>query len=215
MKKFICAAAAALAIVPVTLCACAQEINLADFISERRAQVYLYADDDIEVKVHISSRETPYLSDGYCGEMSDVCEIFIKFSQSPESVDAHIDGRGGEMSYMSVTDNFYLSFAGTDTGDSVVVDLVCDGEERSVTAPSVLYDGVISPEAALESAKSYDADCFDALTDGKNFEGEIYVRLLADEGRCYYYVGLTDREGNTHAYLVDGENGSVIAERTA
>ena len=39
------------------------------------------------------------------------------------------------------------------------------------------------------------------------------MRLLADEGKCYYYVGVIDREGNTAAYLVDGENGNVIAER--
>lgn len=202
------------AVTAMGLCACTGGgINYADFISERRAQVYLYEDDNLTVKVHISSRENPYLSDGYKGEMGDLCEIFVKFSQNPDNVTVRLGESGGEMSYMSVTDSFYISFTGGDSGDSAKLTLTCDGEERQVEAPSVLYGGVISPEDALTGVVSYDGDTFAALTDGKNFEGEIYVRLLADEGKCYYYVGVIDRDGNTSAYLVDGENGNVIAER--
>ncbi len=213
MKKFFCAAFLAMTAMLVTFTACGGGLDYADYISERRAQVYLYEDDNISVKVHISSRETPYLSDGYKGEMTDLCEIFIKFAQSPESVTATLNGHGGEMSYMSVTDSFYLSFSGGAAGQSADITLTCDGEERKIAAPSVLYDGVISCEDALESARQYDGETFSALTDGNNFEGEIYVRLLSDEGKCYYYVGVIDREGDTSAYLVDGENGNVIAQR--
>lgn len=197
----------------LTLTACAKEINYADFISERRAQVYLYEDDSLSVKVHLSSRESPYLSDGYKGEMQDMCEIFVKFAQSPDKVTVRLGESGGEMSYMSVTDSFYISFSARDYGDAAELTLCWDDEEKTISAPSVLYSGVITPEEALESTRQYDGATFSALTDGNNFEGEIYVRLLSDEGKCYYYVGVTDREGNTSAYLVDGENGNVIAER--
>lgn len=189
------------------------EINYTDYISEKRDRVYLYEDDNLTVKVQLTSRESPYLSDGYKGDMQDICEIFVKFSQSPENVTATLGESGGEMSYMSVTDSFYLSFAAAEIGDSASVTLTCDGTERQIDATGVLYDGVITCEDALESARQYDGDLFAALTNGNNFEGEIYVRLLADEGKCYYYVGVIDREGNTSAYLVDGENGNVIAER--
>ena len=214
MKKFLCAIITSLSAASAILCACAgSKIDYTDFISERRYEVYMYADDKISVKVHVSSREAPYLSDGYKGEMSDMCEIFVKLEDNYNKVDVRLEERGGEMSYMSVTDSFYISFSGAPTGDSVPITLTCDGEVLQITAPSVLYSGVISPEEALASAKDYDGDTFEALTNGKNFEGEIYVRLLADDGKCYYYVGVIDRSGNTSAYLVDGENGYVIAER--
>lgn len=211
MKKILFAAAAlaALSILP----SCAKEVNYSDYISELRYKVYLYEDDDIKVKVNLTSRESPYLSDGYKGDMQDMCEIFIKFAQSPDEVSVRLGESGGEMSYMSVTDSFYISFAAGEMGDSAALTLDCDGEEREITAPSALYSGVISPEQALDSARQYDGETFSALTDGNNFKGEIYVRLLSDEGRCYYYVGVTDREGNTSAYLIDGENGNVLAER--
>ena len=214
MKKFLCVVVTMLAAAAAVLCSCAGgEIDYADFISERRFEVYMYTDDNISVKVHVSSRETPYLSDGYKGEMGDLCEVFIKFADQYSEVDISLGGNGGEMSYMSVTDSFYISFSGALTGDDVPITLTCDGEEIQITAPSVMYSGVISPEEALASTKDYDSETFEALTNGKNFEGEIYVRLLADEGKCYYYVGVIDRSGNTSAYLVDGESGNIIAER--
>ena len=213
MKKIFCPAIVALVAALITFTACGGGIDYSDFISERRVQVYLYEDDSISVKVHISSRESPYLSDGYKGEMQELCEVFVTFADSPDSVTAKIGESGGEMSYMSVSDSFYLSFTGSDLGDSAQVELTYGEETRQITAPSALYDGVITCEEALESARQYDSELFLSLTDGNNFEGEIYVRLLADEGKCYYYVGVIDREGNTAAYLVDGVNGNVIAER--
>ncbi|MDE7401348.1 MAG: hypothetical protein K2N17_04775, partial [Clostridia bacterium] len=58
----------------------------------------------------------------------------------------------------------------------------------------------------------YDKASFDNLTEGRNFSGEISVRLLYDEG-CFYYVGVCNREKQVHAYLVDGVDGRIIAER--
>ena len=81
-------------------------------------------------------------------------------------------------------------------------------------------DGVEFPvlhavvEDSVESflVTEYDGGRFESLTEGSRFAGEIYVRLLYDEG-CFYYVGICDREGNTHAYLLDGTNGRVLAEK--
>lgn len=193
---------------------CGGGTDYASFISEKRTAVYLYEDDDISVKLHFSVREEPYLSDGYKGEMTPLCEVFVHFSQSPDKVEVQFDdGRGGEMNYMSVTDSFYLSFSGEFSGDKITLKLVWGNSEKTVEAQNVMYDGVISCEDALESAMQYDGETFSALTDGKNFLGEIYVRLLSDAGKCYYYVGVCDREGIINAYLVDGENGNIIAER--
>lgn len=214
MKKFLCTLILGLIAAISVLCACgAKGVDYTQFISEKRMQVYLYEDDALSVKIHVSVRESPYVSDGYCGAMENVCEVFVSFSESPQEVQIELGGTKGEMSYMSVTDSFYLSFSGGDLGESAAVALTYGGQTKQLSAPSVLYDGVISCEDAVICASQYDNETFSALTNGNNFEGEIYVRLISDEGRCYYYVGVIDRDGNTSAYLVDGERGNIIAER--
>ncbi len=213
MKKFVFCLILGAAAIFTFFAGCSKETDYNSFISEKRSEIYLYGDDNIDVKVHICERETPYLSDGYCGDMCDVTEIFVKFKESPESVGAELGGQGGEMSYMSVTDSYYLSFTGGELGEAPILCLTYGGGEHNYTLERAKYDGVISIPEALESARQYDGDTFLSLTNGNNFEGEIYVRLIADEGKCYYYVGVTDREGNTYAYLVDGETANVIAER--
>ena len=215
MRKFILfLVATASTVLLLFAAACGGEADYSSFISEKRTAVYLYEDDDLSVKLHYSLREEPYVSDGFKGELTNVCEVFVHFSQSPDKVDVLFDdGRGGEMNYMSVTDSFYLSFSGTFEGDKINIKLSWGNSTKTVEAQSVTYDGVISCEQALKCATEYDSETFAALTDKQNFLGEIYVRLLSDAGKCYYYVGVCDREGNISAYLVDGENGNVIAER--
>lgn len=215
MRKFILFLfASATALILTFAAACGNETDYSSFISEKRTSVCLYEDDTLSVKLHYSSREEPYISDGFKGEMTELCEVFVHFSASPEKVEVLFDdGRGGEMSYMSVTDSFYLSFAGTFSGDKINVKLSWGNTTKTIEASSVMYDGVLTCEQALKCATEYDGETFTSLTDGNNFLGEIYVRLLSDAGKCYYYVGVCDREGNINAYLVDGENGNVIAER--
>ena len=77
------------------------EINYTDYISEKRDRVYLYEDDNLTVKVQLTSRESPYLSDGYKGDMQDICEIFVKFSQSPENVTATPQSKSDRFSLSS------------------------------------------------------------------------------------------------------------------
>ena len=58
----------------------------------------------------------------------------------------------------------------------------------------------------------HDRKLFEGLTENRLFLGEIYVRLLYDEG-CYYYVGVCDKSKHVTAYLIDGEHGKVIATK--
>ena len=83
---------------------------------------------------------------------------------------------------------------------------------ETITANSVLYDGVIAPEKALFYAVNYDSETFNSLIDKNFLNAELHVRLLYDE-KCYYYVGVCDTEGNVTAYLIDGEKGTVIAKK--
>ena len=51
-----------------------------------------------------------------------------------------------------------------------------------------------------------------ALRQDGRLNAEFYVRLLKRD-KPYYYVGITDRDGNTLSLLLDGATGEVLARR--
>ena len=108
---------------------------------------------------------------------------------------------------------YHLSFSGAAfKEDTLPVSLTFNKNTHEYAALSVLYDGVISCEEAVNCVRDFDTELFENLTDRGLFNGEIYVRLLFDEG-CYYYVGVCDKNKNVNAYLVDGEHGKIITTK--
>ncbi len=216
MKKFsavfiLCTASALLSLPFVP--ACKKSVNYFDYVSENRKSVYICKEDGYELKVFCTDRETPYSLDGVKGDMTTLTEVYYSCTGSPSKVSVDIGGKGGEMSYMSVTRSFYLSFAGElDKVESVKVNLDIDGKKSEVEIKNTFESGTIDAQSALKCVTEYDGATFERLTSGNSFAGEIGVRLIYDDG-CYYYVGVCDREKQLKSYLVDGANGRVIAER--
>ena len=214
MKKFLCLAAAALAAVTL-FCGCSksQNVDYSTYVSEKRENIYSYADDDLNFTVYYGVREQPFEADGVRGELFRFAEARVKFTKTPSEVLIDIDGAGGEMNYNAVECNFSLNFPDPQFGgDALDVILTVDGRQRKINVQSVLYEGVMECDRALDCVKEYAKDLFSSLTERGVFNAEIFVRLLFDDG-CYYYVGVCDRQHNIHAYLVDGVRGKIIAEK--
>lgn len=212
MKKFILLPL----IFILTICAfsgCAKGINYSDYISERRSAIYLYEDDDTSIKIYCSQKEQPYAADGIKSELNDIIEVFVTLPKNPQVLSLSVEGHSGEMNYQAVDNCYYLSFSGKAfSSESVAVTLVKDGESKEYSALTVIYAGVISCDDAVKCVSEYDKELFESLTSNNLFDGEIYVRLLYDDG-CYYYVGVCDKQNNVSAYLLDGERGKVIATK--
>ena len=211
MKKFLCL------ILVVTLalffCGCKKSVNYLNYISEKRSNIYLYLDDEVEIKIHISERESPYSTDGIKGEVSEFTEVFVCLPKNYDEVSISVCDMQGQMNYKAVENCYYLSQSGGNIeGDKVTVTLTYNGESKEYSALSVLYDGVISCEEAVKCVIDYDGELFASLTQKDIFLAEILVRLLYDDG-CYYYVGVCDRNKKISAFLVDGERGNIIATK--
>ena len=201
------------AIALFSLAACAKSVDYYSYVSEYRHDVYLYEDDGVSLKIYLSDKETPYSCDGIKGQMGHVCEVYYFAENTPSEVYLDLNGLGGEMNYQSTTRSFYLSFTCDATfGAKASVKLTVDGEQSTIQANNVREEGTIDGATALKCVTEYDGEQFKKLTEGKNFNGEIGIRLLYDEG-CYYYIGVSDTQGKTHAYLLDATDGRIIAER--
>ncbi len=212
MKKFVLTAAAA-AVILFTVTGCAKRVDYSDYVSERRTDIFVYEDDDVSIKAYCSEKEQPYAADGIKGEMCPVVELFVSLPKNPQELNASVEGLGGEMNYRAVENCYYLSFSAQAFNKTAVdITLDYDGESKTYSALSVKYDGVMSCDEAVLCAVEYNRELFDKLTAGGLFDGEIYVRLLHDEG-CYYYVGVCDKQKHITAFLIDGEHGKVITTK--
>lgn len=213
MKKFLIAAVIAAAVCATALTGCNSSPDYTKYISEKRSEIYIYKDDAAEITAHCVSREQPYNADGICGNMCNLAEIFVKLSPLPESVEISLEGYTGEMNYEAVDERFTVSYSSAPFNtDGIDITLKFDGELHTYRVLSVLDEGVLSCEQSLMYAIEYDRELFENLSVKRDFAGEIYVRLLFDEG-CYYYVGVCDRNKNITAYLLDGGTGKVIATK--
>lgn len=214
MKKFLLSV---LLCLPAFLClsGCKKSADYFSYVSEYRKSFYFYKDDTISVKIYSVDKETPYSLDGVKGDVSNVTEIYFEYNGSANEVEIELLGHGGEMSWLAVTRNYYLSFAGENIKEaSIPVTLNIDGKEKKVDVFNVAEEGTIDGKTALKSVYEYDSATFNDLTNGANFSGEIIIRLLYDDG-CFYYVGVCNRDKNVHAYLVNATDGRIIAERVS
>jgi hypothetical protein len=199
----------------VVFSSCTKKVDYYSYISELRKEIYLYEEDDFTCKIYVSDRETPYLSDGIKGQINSIVEVFVYMNDTPKEVEIAFGNLQGEMNYLSVSKSFYLSFTSDEiNADKVQINLNIDGKQKQIEALNVMYDGVIDAESALKCVCEYDAGLFEKLTVNNVFNGEIYLRLLYDDG-CFYYVGVIDKSGTTNAYLVDGETGRILAQRSS
>ena len=212
MKKFLLVCLS-LCLAACLLGGCRKKVDYLSYVSEKRTNIYLYSNDGLEIKIYISEKETPYSADGMKGEMSGLTEIYVALPKNYDEVNVSVGDAEGEMSYRAVENCYYLSLSnGNIQGDSVDVTLTYGEESKTYPAVSVLYDGVIGCEGAVKCVIDREEALFEGLTQNNIFCGEIYVRLIYDDG-CYYYVGVCDRDKNINAYLVDGERGKIIATK--
>jgi hypothetical protein len=199
---------------PLFFSGCTPTTDYSEYISDCRYDIYLYGDDDVTVKVYLSDRESPFVADGICGEVEPFTEVYVQFNQTPTNVSLSCNAFSGEMSYQSAKDCFYLSVGQTPNWQGEVsMELTFDQKQKNCLLTSVVSEGILSCEQALECVKEHAEEKFSLFTKKGGFDGEIFVRLLYDEG-CWYYVGLCDKSGTIYAYLADATLGKVIAERT-
>lgn len=212
MKKILCVLVILLGSV-LALSGCAKSVDYLTYVSEKRTDIYSYSNDGLEINIYLSEKETPYFADGIKGNVSVLTEIFVKLPKTEEQVSVSVGAISGQMNYRAVENDYYLSVSdGSIQGESAEVTLTRGGESKAYSAMNVKHGGVISCDDAVKCVTEHDKELFASMTENNIFLGEIFVRLIYDEG-CYYYVGVCNRDKKINAYLVDGERGKIIATK--
>ena len=202
------------------VCSCQKKDKETDYyayISELRSNILLAQDDDFSLRVYAVEKEYPYATDGVKHETTKRMELYLIAPSFEKqcTIAFEVDGKsyGGELSFDSVKAQYYYSCS---LDISSLEQLPCNirfGErEKVLVAKTVKTPSTLTPKKVLQSVKEKESELFSSLTDEYGFTGEIYLRLIFEE-KPYYYLGVIDKKGNITAFLINAENGNILAKR--
>ncbi len=196
---------------------CAKKIDYFSYVSELRSNVFLYKDDHFSLRIYSLTKESPYATDGIVSKTHARTEIRLIAPSGEQTYAVFFTFEntefGGEMSFDNVKSEYYYACpVDVSACTQLQIRLVCGTSESVCVAKSVLTSDTVSPKQALTLLIEKEKDFFDNLTDKYGFAGEIHLRLLY-EAAPYYYVGVTDRQGNATAFLINAVTGQILAKR--
>ena len=195
----------------------ATELDFFDYVSELRSNILIAEQNPYLLKVYAVEEEYPYSADGIKRETTSRAEIFFTAPSGDKSCNISFSLNGktheGEASYDNVKAEYFLSYP-LDFSNVESMDFTIRYGEESLTLPAktIKTDKTLSPRQALNKLRENAPSVFETLTDTNSFVGEIYLRLICEE-TPYYYVGLIEKSGKIQAYLLNSENGKILAKR--
>lgn len=196
---------------------CTKKVDYFSYVSELRNNVFLYKDDNFSLRAYSLTKESPYATDGIVSKLHTRTEIRLIAPSGEQTYCIYFSlagtEYGGEMSFDNVKSEYYYACpVDVSSCTELSLRLVCGTSEHTYTAKSVLTSDTVPPKQALALLVEKEKDFFDSLTDKYGFAGEIHLRLLYEEAP-YYYVGVTDRQGNVTAFLINAVSGQILAKR--
>lgn len=197
--------------------ACNKQVDYLNYVSELRSNIFLAQTETLSLRVFAVEKETPYSADGIKRETNVLTEIHLTAPTGEKTycISFEVDGKtyGGETSYDVVKGEYYFSCTLDIRAQTEIKFLLnSENEQTELIAKSVLTDTTLSPETALKTLIEKENELFTSLTDEYGFAGELHVRLIYEDDP-YYYIGVTDRNGKTTAFLMSATTGKVLAKR--
>ena len=201
----------------LTLSGCQKQIDYFDYVSELRQNIFLAEADGFSLRIYDVVKESPYLADGIPKETSSRVETYLVAPEGSETchLTFSLNGKtyGGEMSFDNVKTEYYYSCSLSLSGVNALECRIEYGEKTlTLTARSVKTEQTLSPKGCLQKLQESEGELFSSLTDKYGFTGEIYLRLLYEDAP-YYYVGVIERTGKIHAFLLNAKTGKILAKR--
>lgn len=220
MKKIACILLAlAACILPA---GCAATPDLTEYVSEYRSSIYEGTEGGYTVFASFTRREYPYRADGNVGEMQELFEIALTAPDNTRvyHIEYTVAGEthSADLAFDSVRLAHTASLSMPEPTEESITFTVRDAEDTNVQ-PLAIKAACLRPQGALnlpdllDRVRTAEEERFSALSSGHSFAGELYVRLLCENGASYYYIGLTDRSGHTYSMLADAGTGEIVATR--
>lgn len=197
--------------------ACAKKINYYDYVSELRSNIFLAEEENFSLRAYALFKESPYAMDGIPKSPSPRMEAYMIAPNGANTCTISFEYQGenykGEMSYDNVKGEYFFA-CNVDVSEATELHFEIEYGERKIPlrATSIKTNDMLSPKNILSMLEECEQELFLSLTDKYGFSAEIYLRLIY-EGAPYYYVGIIERSGNVHAFLIHAKTGKILAKR--
>lgn len=218
MRKFISFLLIVLTMLLITSCNRSAELEM--YLSQIRNSIYTYESEDFTITVYGEEKETPFISDGFVSELKKFITVKIEnFTTSPDEASVTVTfneiSLNGKFEYNPINGKYTAVIETNVLPTSNEIDLLIknSGSERKIVAKNICNENVIDYKKALKSVSAKSGGKIDKMLDKAGNSIEIRVRILVEGKRPYYYVSAVEKSGKTLAFLVDGLNGEVLAER--
>ncbi|MBO5925967.1 MAG: hypothetical protein J6Q38_00190 [Clostridia bacterium] len=199
---------------------CKSGLDLSVYVSELRTGIYQGKSDGYDLIVYSEKRENPFKADGFVGDMKNLITVKLELEKGT------LDGAEVKLQYddyecegdfeYSVLKGKYVSeiFVEKLPESPIIKAIVINsGEEVNIELKSQVFSGTVSYKNVLSAIEKSDPKIVNELFNTSSVSSEIHVRIISDNSKNYYYVGFVTKEGNTFAYLVDGESCKVLAKK--
>lgn len=205
-------------LIPLAFTGCKSTIDYTLYVSELRSNILLAEAENLSLRIYAVDKEIPYQADGVPRETTKRLEAYLHAPEGDKNCQISFTFAGqdyhGEMSFDNVKAEYFFSCT---LDVSQITELPCRidyGDERvELTARTVRTEHTLTPQRVLTILETSEQELFTSMTDSYGFAGEIYIRLIYEDSP-YYYVGIIERNGAVHAFLINAQTGKILAKRT-
>ena len=198
---------------------CKDELNLELYLSQLRISSYTCSLDDYTVTAYAEEREDPFISDGYVGGLKKIITVKIEnYKQPLDNAEVTLKFPGAELSkkfeYSPLTGKFTAEIETSvlPSENTITAIVKNQGEERVIELNKFSVNEIIDYKSALNSVSKKHGEKINKMLEN-NSSIEVRLRLIVEGERGYYYVSITDKNGDTLAYLIDGLSGEILASK--
>ena len=215
MKKFVSIVLALAA--AFTLVGCAKENPLKPYVSELTENIYAGESEHYAVRGKTGFCEKEHKRDGTAGDTVRLLILTMPSVNDAQSVTATVTVNGEphteKFTFNPVTFAYNAKFEVPFSERTFDVILRENGAEETVTMTSVLPENTLNLDGVLDALMQRQPDFIGAYMKNGAFCGEIAAKVSVRNEKAYWYVGITDPSGRTHAFLMDGASGEILAAK--
>ncbi len=197
---------------------CKKQLDLYTYVSDARTDILMANTKTLSLKAETGFKESPLVLDGVKNKTSYYLTIYILDGYNDNvtySISFNINNveYKGKFDLSKTTSKLFVTFELDSTVSQITAQLNSGNVNERVEFKSIKPDGTKNARDGLNSLLTSQPDLISNYTVDGVFMGEIAVRLLVENNKAYYYVGLTDVKGKTKALLIDSETFEVLAIR--
>lgn len=215
IKKIIAICIAVLSI--SCLFGCAEKNNLDENVSRLRKDAYRGETENYLINVYPELCESPMIADGVMSpaKKNVIIKLKVKNGKTGDFKVTFTTDReySDTLSFSAVSDCFVSTFTVQKLPDKpFIVTITHENQSENVNMESLLLPSSVTYEKALYNAYLYKKDYVDGLSYKGVFNGEIYIRLIADGNENFWYVGFITSDQTVCVLL--SSSGKVLEEKT-